>query len=105
MARGSNVGFALDLNNRLDRCKLAVRAEIIPSSPSAFHDRKQAEAALRGALDGYRVPGTEWFNIHPEEAAGLLWAVARRNAIHRGQTAMPEKLTNKYEITQIKADE
>ncbi|MQX41676.1 hypothetical protein [Sinorhizobium meliloti] len=45
------------------------------------------------------------FNIHPEEAAGLLWAVARRNAIHRGQTAMPEKLTNKYEITQIKADE
>ncbi|PDT45359.1 hypothetical protein CO661_24155 [Sinorhizobium fredii] len=79
------VGLALDLNNRLRQMQTnCPHRDYSFFTVREFHDRKQAEAVLHGLLDGYRVPGTEWFNIHPEEAAGLLWAVARRDALPEG---------------------
>ncbi|WP_410176709.1 GIY-YIG nuclease family protein [Sinorhizobium medicae] len=79
------VGLALDLNNRLRQMQTnCPYRDYSFFTVREFHDRKQAEAVLHGLLDGYRVPGTEWFCIHPEEAAGLLWAVARRDALPEG---------------------
>jgi hypothetical protein len=41
----------------------------------SFNDRKAAEEALHILLAGYRRPGTEWFDINPEDAERLLYAL------------------------------
>ncbi|WP_420376819.1 GIY-YIG nuclease family protein [Sinorhizobium medicae] len=79
------VGLALNLENRLRQMNTnCPHRDYSFFTVREFDDRKQAETVLHGLLDGYRLPGTEWFSIHPEEAAGLLWAVARRNAPAEG---------------------
>ncbi|WP_375293109.1 GIY-YIG nuclease family protein [Ensifer sp. ENS10] len=79
------MGLALNIQNRLHQMQTnCPHRDYSFFTIREFHDRKQAEAVLHGLLDGYRLPGTEWFAIHPEEAAGLLWAVARRDALAAG---------------------
>ncbi|WP_353829967.1 GIY-YIG nuclease family protein [Mesorhizobium sp.] len=73
------VGLAKDLNNRLRQMNTND-----PERAYAFHetrrfdDRKQAEAVLHELLAGYRIAGTEWFDLHPEDAASLLRGLHRR---------------------------
>ncbi|WP_353018720.1 GIY-YIG nuclease family protein [Mesorhizobium sp. M1403] len=43
-----------------------------------FDDRQQAETILHELLAGYRIPGTEWFELHPDDAAGMLRGLHRR---------------------------
>ncbi|WP_352834993.1 GIY-YIG nuclease family protein [Mesorhizobium sp. M0296] len=73
------MGLAKDLKNRLRQMNTND-----PDRAYAFHetrrfnDRKQAEAVLHELLAGYRIAGTEWFDLHPEDAAGLLRGLHRR---------------------------
>ncbi|WP_352782125.1 GIY-YIG nuclease family protein [Mesorhizobium sp. M0244] len=79
------VGLAKDLKNRLQQMNTND-----PDRAYRFHetrifdDRKQAETILHELLDGYRIPGTEWFELHPDDAAGMLRGLHRRHvAGHR----------------------
>ncbi|TPI67588.1 GIY-YIG nuclease family protein [Mesorhizobium sp. B3-1-3] len=75
------VGLAKDLKNRLRQMNTND-----PERGYRFHetrefdDRKQAEAILHELLAGYRIAGTEWFDLHPDDAAGLLRGLHRRTA-------------------------
>ncbi|PZA13966.1 hypothetical protein DNX69_00630 [Rhodopseudomonas palustris] len=43
-----------------------------------FRDRKAAEAELHERLRGHRVGNTEWFFVHPHDAAAELRRISRR---------------------------
>jgi hypothetical protein len=80
------VGLTNDLNNRMRQMNTNCPfRDYSFHTQRQFNDRKKAEAVLHELLDGYRVPGTEWFCLHHEEAAGLLWAFARRVNDEEGQ--------------------
>ncbi|RVB02851.1 GIY-YIG nuclease family protein [Mesorhizobium sp. M7A.F.Ca.CA.004.02.1.1] len=74
------VGLAKDLKNRLQQMNTND-----PDRAYRFHetrifdDRKQAETLLHELLAGYRIPGTEWFELHPDDAAGMLRGFHRRH--------------------------
>ena len=67
------IGLAKDLKNRLQQMQTndPDRGYYFHAT-ERFHDRKAAEANLHSLLDGFRIPGTEWFAIHPEDAARVL---------------------------------
>ncbi|MGN6548410.1 MAG: GIY-YIG nuclease family protein [Pararhizobium sp.] len=73
------VGFAKDLNNRLRQMQTndPHRAYRFHTTRS-FDDRQTAESILHALLDGYRIGSTEWFAVHPDDAAGLLRGLHRR---------------------------
>ncbi|WP_352901446.1 GIY-YIG nuclease family protein [Mesorhizobium sp. M1307] len=75
------VGLAKDLKNRLQQMNTndPDRAYRFHET-RIFNDRKQAEAILHELLDGYRIPGTEWFELHPDDAAGMLRGLHRRQS-------------------------
>ncbi|WP_352595682.1 GIY-YIG nuclease family protein [Mesorhizobium australicum] len=77
----SKAGFAKDLKNRIRQANTndPDRAYYFHET-RRFDDRKQAEAILHELLAGYRIAGTEWFELHPDDAAGMLRGLHRRVA-------------------------
>lgn len=67
------IGFAKSLKNRLRQMNTndPERAYRFYSTRE-FADRKLAEATLHALVGGFRIPGTEWFDLHPDDATEFL---------------------------------
>jgi len=74
------VGAAKSLEGRLADYQTASPLRDFKLTFAAhFNDRFIAEGRLKAALRGHRVKGTEWFEVHPEDARAALLKLQERH--------------------------
>ncbi|MRN79468.1 hypothetical protein GJU90_13795 [Brucella sp. 10RB9210] len=67
------IGFTMNLRNRLHQMNTGD-----PNRSYAYHDTKRftnrslAERRIHDSVAGFRIPGTEWFDLHPDDAIKFL---------------------------------
>lgn len=73
------IGMALDMKDRVKVFQTGSPYRDYRVVASAyFVDRKEAEAALHQQLRGHRIGKTEWFFVHPDDAAAALRRIYRQ---------------------------
>ncbi|QWK78601.1 MULTISPECIES: GIY-YIG nuclease family protein [Brucella/Ochrobactrum group] len=67
------IGFAKSLTNRIRQMNTNDPFRSYQYHDTRrFDDRSLAEKRVHGLVAGFRIPGTEWFDLHPDDAVKFL---------------------------------